>query len=255
MYSPDAIKRDFSNAASAYDNEAVLQHAYVKTLVGEIAPHLANDAHIFDAGCGTGSFHRYAQQAGKGWRIIGGDLAFSMCHAANAAHPVVNAAIEQLPFPDACFDAVVSSFTLQWVGSPERAIAECARVVKPDGVIALQSFGAATLQELTACFRKLDTLLHTNDFPDIVALQQIMQANHLTILQRNIATHITRYPALTTLTTHLKTIGATNKHDQRRRGLLTPRYWRRLEEIYAQDYATPEGLPATWEVVRLVGRR
>ena len=44
--------------------------------------------------------------------------------------------VEGLPFPHATFDAVVGNFVILHVGRPERAIAECARVLKPGGRLA-----------------------------------------------------------------------------------------------------------------------
>jgi ubiquinone/menaquinone biosynthesis C-methylase UbiE len=46
---------------------------------------------------------------------------------------VVQAAAESLPFPDGSFDTVVSTLVLCTVDDPERALAEIARVLAPDG--------------------------------------------------------------------------------------------------------------------------
>lgn len=46
------------------------------------------------------------------------------------------AAAEQLPFPQASFDVVLSTFGVMFVPNQERAVAELLRVVKPGGRIA-----------------------------------------------------------------------------------------------------------------------
>lgn len=46
---------------------------------------------------------------------------------------VVEAPAEELPFPDASFDTIVSTLVLCSVERPERAVAEVARVLRPDG--------------------------------------------------------------------------------------------------------------------------
>jgi SAM-dependent methyltransferase len=46
---------------------------------------------------------------------------------------VVDAPAEQLPFPDATFDTAVVTWVLCSVPSPEAALVEIARVLKPDG--------------------------------------------------------------------------------------------------------------------------
>ncbi len=46
---------------------------------------------------------------------------------------LVQAAAEELPFPDASFDTVVSTLVLCTVAAPRRALAEVARVLRPGG--------------------------------------------------------------------------------------------------------------------------
>jgi demethylmenaquinone methyltransferase/2-methoxy-6-polyprenyl-1,4-benzoquinol methylase len=47
---------------------------------------------------------------------------------------------EQLPFPDAAFDAVMFTYLLRYVDDPGAALAELARVVKPGGTVANLEF-------------------------------------------------------------------------------------------------------------------
>jgi demethylmenaquinone methyltransferase / 2-methoxy-6-polyprenyl-1,4-benzoquinol methylase len=47
---------------------------------------------------------------------------------------------EQLPFPDATFDALTFTYLLRYVEDPQAALAELARVVKPGGTVASLEF-------------------------------------------------------------------------------------------------------------------
>jgi demethylmenaquinone methyltransferase / 2-methoxy-6-polyprenyl-1,4-benzoquinol methylase len=47
---------------------------------------------------------------------------------------------EQLPFPDASFDALTFSYLLRYVADPQATLAELARVVRPGGTIASLEF-------------------------------------------------------------------------------------------------------------------
>jgi demethylmenaquinone methyltransferase/2-methoxy-6-polyprenyl-1,4-benzoquinol methylase len=51
---------------------------------------------------------------------------------------------EQLPFPDASFDALTFTYLLRYVADPAATIAELARVVKPGGPIASLEFAVPT---------------------------------------------------------------------------------------------------------------
>jgi demethylmenaquinone methyltransferase / 2-methoxy-6-polyprenyl-1,4-benzoquinol methylase len=48
---------------------------------------------------------------------------------------------EQLPFPDATFDALTFTYLLRYVSDPGVTLAELARVVKPGGVVSSLEFG------------------------------------------------------------------------------------------------------------------
>jgi len=47
---------------------------------------------------------------------------------------------EQLPFPDASFDALTFTYLLRYVDDPQATLAELARVVKPGGLVASLEF-------------------------------------------------------------------------------------------------------------------
>ena len=51
---------------------------------------------------------------------------------------------EQLPFPDASFDALTFTYLLRYVADPAATLAELARVVKPGGPIASMEFAVPT---------------------------------------------------------------------------------------------------------------
>jgi demethylmenaquinone methyltransferase/2-methoxy-6-polyprenyl-1,4-benzoquinol methylase len=53
---------------------------------------------------------------------------------------LVSGQAEQLPFPDATFDALTFTYLLRYVADPAATVAELARVVRPDGAIASLEF-------------------------------------------------------------------------------------------------------------------
>ena len=93
---------------------------------------------VLDVASGPG--HVAAGAAGRGASVIGVDIAEGMLSLARRLHPELEfrrGDAEALPFPDGSFDAVVANFLMLHVGRPEQVVAEFARVLVPDGRLAL----------------------------------------------------------------------------------------------------------------------
>jgi len=70
-----------------------------------------------------------------------------------AKYPHVTARVadaHELPFPDGSFDAVLAFHTLTYAAQPPRALAECARVLRPGGRLVLLCLDAHEQLEVTA---------------------------------------------------------------------------------------------------------
>jgi ubiquinone/menaquinone biosynthesis C-methylase UbiE len=102
---------------------------------------------ILDLATGTGWGSRVIAQRFEGVRLTGADIAEQMLDYARSAAQLQGLAIdyqhadaERLPFPDASFDGVISTFGVMFVGKPEAAAAELARVVKKGGRVVLATW-------------------------------------------------------------------------------------------------------------------
>jgi len=78
--------------------------------------------------------------------------------AARASVELVHDRAEALPFADASFDAVVSTFTLCSVAAPALALAELRRVLRPGGVFAFLEHGLAPEPKVARWQRRLTPL-------------------------------------------------------------------------------------------------
>jgi SAM-dependent methyltransferase len=81
-----------------------------------------------------------ARAAERGASVVGVDVAEAMLALARSRSPGIEfrrGDAESLPFEDASFDAVVANFLLLHLGRPEQAVSEFARVLAPDGRLAL----------------------------------------------------------------------------------------------------------------------
>jgi len=122
----------------------------VKKVEGELLLDLLNPARterILDAGCGTGVFTHDMLFCGA--KVIGLDVSLPMLMRARqkargfdfqgAAADILN-----LPFPENCFDKVISVTALEFIADGEKAVRELFRVTRKSGVIVV-----ATLNSLS----------------------------------------------------------------------------------------------------------
>ena len=95
---------------------------------------------VLEIGCGRGGFA--ASLARRGARVTGSDFSPAALDLARKEFKGldiewVQADIQRLPFGDATFDSVVSCETIEHVPNPAQAIAELARVLRPNGALVL----------------------------------------------------------------------------------------------------------------------
>ena len=94
---------------------------------------------VLDVATGTGAVARELL-ARKDCTVVALDQSPEMLDEARRRLPaevkVIEARAEQLPFPDAAFDALTFTYLLRYVDDPGAVLHELARVVRPGGTIA-----------------------------------------------------------------------------------------------------------------------
>jgi ubiquinone/menaquinone biosynthesis C-methylase UbiE len=122
----------------------IYEEFFVPALFQQWTPIVADAAGIkagqlvLDVACGTGVLAREA--ASRGGSVVGLDRNEGMLALARRIAPAVEwkaGRAEQLPFPDAGFDAVVSQFSLMFFDDRALAVREMRRVLKPGGRLAV----------------------------------------------------------------------------------------------------------------------
>jgi ubiquinone/menaquinone biosynthesis C-methylase UbiE len=131
-----SLRTSYRLIAPIYDQVAdrPLRRARLRSLAGLPAD---GQALVLLGGVGTGLDLPHLPAA---HRYVGLDLTRAMLERARARRndlsiQFVEGNSEQLPFANACFDHAILHLILAVVPDPSRCLGECARVVKPGGVV------------------------------------------------------------------------------------------------------------------------
>ena len=111
--------------------------------VAEVAPK-----RVLEVGCGTGEMaERIARELGA--EVIATDLSPRMVHLSHERGLEARVAdVQALDFEDGEFDCVVAGWLLYHVPDRRKAIAECARVLRPGGRLVAATQSSTNLSEL-----------------------------------------------------------------------------------------------------------
>ena len=161
------------DTVAAYD-ELPLWCAMAGLFLLEHLP-LPRGATVLDVGCGTGfPLLELAQRLGAGATVHGLDpwaQALRRARFKAGVIGVANATLTRgdggaMPFPDARFDLIVSNLGINNFADPDAVFAECGRVLKRGGRLALTSNVEGHMAELYAVF---ETLLTDLGHPEALA--------------------------------------------------------------------------------------
>lgn len=109
-----------------------------------VPPAPGPGAVLVDLGCGAGLLAPHVH--GKGYRHIGVDLsALALAQAAeHGVHPV-RADVQAVPLRDECADVVVAGEILEHVTDLPKAIAEACRLLRPGGLLVIDTLADTAL--------------------------------------------------------------------------------------------------------------
>lgn len=145
---------NFSYKAKSYDN-------WYKTTLGALCDKLEKEIifslgsvepgeSVLDVGCGTGNY--LVDLAERGAWVVGVDSSQNMLEIAKSklsktgyAFQLQLAEAETLPFGDNTFDLALSVLSLEFVNSPQDAVSEMFRVIRPGGRLVIGTLNKYSL--------------------------------------------------------------------------------------------------------------
>ena len=138
---------------------------------------LESNSLVLDIGVGTGAILPYlAKQLGQDGKVIGIDFSQKMVNMANeriekeditSKAKAMVADGTKLPFPDNHFDAIIATFAFTSFPEPEKAIRECARVLRPGGIFSILDTGKPPGRKHQFRYRYLKTVMWRAGYTDI----------------------------------------------------------------------------------------
>ena len=129
--------------AAGWERQAATYEAGLGRVTSRVIDRLLDAAAVgsgrtvLDVACGPGRIA--ARAAALGADVTGTDVAAAMLEQARSRYPAIDfvqAAAEELPFPDDRFDAAVAGFLFLHLARPEHVASELARVLASGGRIA-----------------------------------------------------------------------------------------------------------------------
>jgi len=129
---------NFDVAAEAYDRFMGRYSAQLSPQLADLAGVRAGQQ-LLDVGCGPGALTGELVARVGPHRVTAVDPSEPFVAAARARYPgvtVLKASAEELPFPDASFEAALAQLVVHFMSHPVAGLAEMARVTRRNGVVA-----------------------------------------------------------------------------------------------------------------------
>jgi malonyl-CoA O-methyltransferase len=248
------VRASFDRASASYESAAGLQARVAAELLERLAVFAFEPRVVLDLGAGTGRVTRELKRRYRRALVIALDLAPGMLREARRHQQwwrrferVCGDAL-RLPLADASVDVVFSSLMLQWCEPLDTALAECRRVLKPEGFFAFSTFGPDTLQELRGAWASADGYNHVNHFVDVHEVGDALVRAGLMEPVLDVDRVEVGYPDALSLMRDLKAIGAHNVTAGRPRALVGRARLKRMQDAY-EAFRRDDRLPATYEVI------
>lgn len=241
------ITQNFSKAATTYDKSASIQQLAAKKLIGLVSPFIKDNSKILDLGSGTSFLGKEINNiSDKNFTFYEVDLSREMLDLWQNRpdnYFAIQGDIENLTFPPASFDIIISSFSLQWIKDFPKVFSQIFSLLKPQGVFAFCLPTYESLSELKLASSESKCNFHFNDLPKNNELKLILKNAGFKekIFQSEILSEefIDGISALKSF----KETGA-NYHNYSQKQAITKTKLKQFNSFYLKNSVTPNKNPA-----------
>ncbi|WP_244213043.1 methyltransferase domain-containing protein [Idiomarina ramblicola] len=243
-----AVARQFNKAAKHYHQHADIQRLTASKLLS-IGPDYASNA--LDVGCGPAS--TTADILTRADNYLGVDIAQAMLSKAVEDYPQLtwlNGEWEALPIADNTVDWIFANLSMQWVHDLERAMSEAYRVLKPGGVVTVNTVVEGTFSSFIKSWNAVDDLQHTQAFQTADGVQKEVTALNWQSADFSLDQHTQHFSNVRDLMVSIKGVGANYVRRTEHAGLMTHRRLQQLESAF-ERYRTMKGLPLEWSILNI----
>lgn len=262
-FDPAQVRRAFDRAAPTYEHSSAIAREVERRMAQKLEYLKVDPERVLDAGSGPGTAHEVLRRRYPAAQLVEVDLSLAMLRRARErrglrellravvgarARHWVCADFSSLPLRGASFGMIWSSLALAWSAEPLATLGEFHRVLVPGGALMFSTYGPDTLKELREAFATIDSAAHVHAFHDMHDLGDMLVAAGFDAPVMEMERIAVTYPDIDALARDLKGSGQTSVSAARRRGLTTPREWRRVREQHERSRVAGR-LPATVEVV------
>ncbi|MDE5799895.1 MAG: DUF452 family protein [Paramuribaculum sp.] len=137
------LSRRFGRSQSTYDMQAQIQQHVAERLDRMVGPFGQSCGDTLEVGCGSGMLTRRLTSYIDSSHLTLWDIA-PIPDGLPGSHRQCDAEAAIRDVASHSFDIIASASTVQWFDSPGRFVDECARVLRPGGVLAIATYGPDT---------------------------------------------------------------------------------------------------------------
>ncbi|MFM8939498.1 MAG: methyltransferase domain-containing protein [Phenylobacterium sp.] len=261
IFDRELLRRRLDRAARSFAGADFLKRRAAGDIVMRLEAIMRDFPRAVDLGARNGAFAQALAESDAAPRVgllVEADLSGAMLAGRGGLR--VQADEERLPFAPASLDLVVSSLSLHWANDVIGALVQARLALKPDGLFIGALFGGATLTELRQALTAAELELtggagpRVSPFADPSDAAGLLQRAGFALPVADVDRVTVRYDHPLRLMADLRRMGETSVLAERHPRPLTRAVLARACEIYARDFADPDGrLPATFEILTLTG--